>query len=75
MTDANGSNIEPPSNRGPSIRWWPVMLILLFAAGALIWIRSVADMSHQDRNIHTAKAIFITLALLLIWLLFFSRLR
>ena len=75
MTDANDSNIEPPSNRRSSIRWWPVMLILLFAAGALVWIRSFADMSHQDRNIHTAKAIFITLALLLIWLLFLSRLR
>ena len=51
------------------------MLILLFAAGAVIWIRSFTDMSHQDRNIHTAKASLFTLALLLIWLLFLSRLR
>jgi hypothetical protein len=51
------------------------MLVLLFAAGAVIWIRSFADMSHQDRNIHTAKASLFTLALLLIWLPFLSRLR
>jgi outer membrane protein assembly factor BamB len=51
------------------------MLILLFAVGALFWIRSLDNLSHQERNIETAKASFITLALLSIWLLFFSRLR
>ena len=49
------------------------MLILLFAAGALIWVRSLDDMSHQDRNIQTAKVSFISLALLSIWLMAFSQ--
>jgi len=57
------------------IRWWPVPVILVLAAGALGWIWQISDRPHADRNIGTAGVGLLTLFLLLVWCLFLSRLR
>ena len=63
------------SNSRP-IRWWPALVVLLVAAGALIWIRFLQDViNHQNQNIQTAQVVVFTLVALLFWFLFFSRQR
>jgi len=62
--------------RSRSIRWWPALLILLISACALIWVRFLRDVvNHQNQNIQTAQVVVVTLAALLLWCLFLSRLR
>jgi outer membrane protein assembly factor BamB len=57
------------------IRWWPVSVILLLAAGALVWVWGWYGVSRQERIIATANVIFFTVLLLLLWVLLFSRAR
>lgn len=56
-------------------RWWPAVAIVVAAgiAGSLAWLRN--DLNHQRQFMETAGVAVVTLLLLLIWLLFFSRLR
>ncbi len=58
-----------------SVRWWPVAVIVILAAiaGAYTWIKN--DLNHQHQFMTTAGVAVIAILLLLIWLLFFSRLR
>lgn len=63
---------DPPSPARP-IRWWPAGLILLAAIGAIAWIHGQTDWPFQRRNLETAKAVAITMILLLVWWSFFSR--
>ena len=57
------------------MRWWPVAVILVAAviAGNYTW--AINDLNHQRQFMATAGVAFIAILLLLIWLLFFSRLR
>lgn len=57
------------------IRWWPIAIILVLAAGAVVWVWLSYGRQRQDRNIATAIIGIITLFLLLLWCLFLSRLR
>ena len=57
------------------IRWWPAVVILVLAAGTVVWVSQTYGRQRQDRNIATAIIGIITLLLLLVWCLFFSRLR
>jgi outer membrane protein assembly factor BamB len=57
------------------MRWWPVPVILVLAAGAVVWVWQSYARQRQDRNIATAIIGLITLFLLLLWCLFLSRLR
>jgi len=61
--------------RSGSIRWWPVPVLLVLASSAVIWIRSFYGRQRQDQYIATANIVFITILLLLLWCLFFSRLK
>src|SRR5437899_1751966 len=70
-----GTNPSPnPPARRP-IRWWPAAIILVLAAGAIVYFRSSYGRSRQDQNIATASAVIIAIPLLLLWCLLFSRLR
>jgi outer membrane protein assembly factor BamB len=80
MTNSEASNGEennkPKPDKSRPIRWWPALLILLVATSALIWVRFLQDVvNHQNQNIQTAQVVVITLGALLLWCLFFSRLR
>jgi outer membrane protein assembly factor BamB len=64
----------PPRN-DQKIRWWPALLILMAGAGAWAWIWFFQEIWQQEKNIRSSIAGFVTFVLLLLWLLFLSRLR
>ena len=66
----------PPkvASRRP-IRWWPVPLILLAATISFVWISQFYGRQRQDKNLASAGILLLTLFLLLLWCLLFSRLR
>ena len=66
---------ESRSPGSSPIRWWPALLILSAAVASVIWIRFFEEIQRQDKNIKTAIVGMASLALLLLWCLFFSRLR
>lgn len=63
------------SRRGPGIRWWPLVVILLIAALALGWIWFFHDAQRQDRNLMSAPVMLAAALLAMLWLLFASRMR
>jgi outer membrane protein assembly factor BamB len=77
MTHSSDQKMDQSANLGPRrrIRWWPVAVILVLAAGAVIWVWQSYGRQRQDRNIATAIIGVFTLFLLLLWCLFLSRLR
>src|SRR6185503_3410215 len=80
MTNSDTSGSEGNSTLKPArprpVRWWPAIMILLIAAGVVMWLRFLQDVvNHQDLNIQTAQVGVITLGALLLWCLCFSRLR
>src|SRR5712691_1133635 len=76
MFDRSSRDTNLPSG-GPRrpVRYWPVLTILLLAMGAAFWVRSSYGRQRQDQNIAIANVVVITSLLLLLWCLFFSRLR
>ena len=80
MTNSKDSGSERKNDfksiKPRSIRWWPALVILLLAGGALIWVRFFQDdVNHQNQNIQTAQVVIIAFVALLLWGFFFSRLR
>ncbi len=71
-TESRGS--QNSASRRP-IRWWPVPVILLAAAGGIIWVSQFYGKQRQDRNLASAGIALITLLLLLLWCICFSRMR
>jgi outer membrane protein assembly factor BamB len=57
------------------IRRWPAILIAALAGIAIILIWILPDFSAQQRILNSVISLIITLALLLLWALLFSRLR
>src|SRR5713101_4888274 len=57
------------------IRWWPIPVILFLTIGAAIWVRLFPWRHRQDQNIAIAYVVVIPFLLLLLWCLFFSRLK
>jgi outer membrane protein assembly factor BamB len=58
-----------------TIRWWPAIVILVLAAVVWFYIWFLQDIPRQAQNIQTAQLILATLALLMTWVLLFSRMR
>ena len=73
MNSETTTPVAAPRNARPSIRWWPAILVVTLAALAIALIRGFKDIPHQERNIRTTFVGIITLLLLLIWWVFFSR--
>src|SRR5262245_1003161 len=67
---------EPPGivTKRRSIRWWPAAIILLLASGAVFWVRSSYGTQRQDQNLAIAGIGIISILLLLLWCVLFSRL-
>src|SRR5437588_6161745 len=77
MSDSSKANTSAAST-GVSqrpIRWWPVLVILLLQACSAIFVRLFPWPHRQDRNIAIANVVVIPFLLLLLWCLFFSRLK
>ena len=77
MTEAADHNKGPTAEATPRrpIRWWPAAVIVILAAGSIVWLWQSRERPHADRNVATAAIGLITLLLLLFWCLFLSRLR
>ncbi len=61
--------------RGRGLRWWPALVIVVGAAVAICWIWFFRDVQRQDRFLQCVVAGLSACGLLLVWWLFFSRLR
>lgn len=62
--------------RRPSARWWPFWLIVVVSSLAIFYVRVLREgPSIQHGNIATAVIVITVAVLLLLWLMFFSRLR
>src|SRR6266702_2333183 len=57
------------------MRWWIPAIIVVIAIAAVIRVRASADLDGMIKNMRTMLALTISLPLLLIWWLFFTRLR
>jgi outer membrane protein assembly factor BamB len=77
MTESSNQGKDYPAEAAPRrpLRWWPVPVILVLAAGAVVWVWQSYGRQRQDRNIATALIGLSTLFLLLLWCLVLSRLR
>lgn len=67
----------PPTGRNAGarkIRWWPAVVVLVFASAGTAWFQWLSDDSQQHRNLNTLKVCLPALLLLLVWCAFFSRL-
>lgn len=56
-------------------RWWPLVLILILQVAAFIVIWNGPAVQRQERVMRSGAAILIGVVLVLLWLLFFSRIR
>jgi len=68
---------EVPSSPGSArtVRWWPAGLILAAAVLAFAILWSTTQPSQQAFNLLFAQIVIGTIALLLLWVLLFSRMR
>ncbi|HEV8540927.1 MAG TPA: PQQ-binding-like beta-propeller repeat protein [Verrucomicrobiae bacterium] len=62
-------------NANLKIRWWPAVLIILFAASVLTMVWAWPETQRQQRYLRSAGVVLVSGFLLLIWLLLFSRTR
>lgn len=63
-----------PENRS-RIRWLPAVIIVALTILAIILLWSVDAAHRQSRVLHTVLVLMLSFLLMLLWLLFFSRLR
>ena len=57
------------------IRWWPAAIILALTILAIILLWIIDAPHRQSRVLHTIMVLMLSFPLMLLWLLFFSRLR
>src|SRR5713226_9688784 len=57
------------------MRWWMPATILLLAAASIVLIRHSSELDSNFKNMRTFLAGAITILLLLVWFMFFTRLR
>src|SRR5262245_14677435 len=64
---------SPDSHRKP--RWWPLVMLCILEVAWLLWVWERPAVQRQQQVLKTYAGIFICFALLLLWLVAFSRLR
>src|SRR5258708_1935744 len=77
-TAAISENRPDPAHGQSSIRrmrWWMPAAILLLAAASIVLIRRSSELDGNFKNMQTTLAGAITIPLLVIWFMFFTRLR
>ena len=65
----------PTSESKSRIRWWPAAIILVLTILAIILLWIVDAPHRQSRVLHTVLVLMLSFLLMLLWLLFVSRLR
>ena len=75
MTPSAGSTISTPARR-VTPRWWPAWLILGLTALGIVYVLVLRDEpSYQHRNMAVMGSLIVATVALLLWTMFFSRLR
>ena len=69
----NASDIH--SAKGPPVRWWPAGLIVVLAALTIYYFRVIREDAQQWRNLYSMETVMVAILLVLLWVLFGSRLR
>jgi len=62
-------------DRDHSVRWWPVVTILLLATASILFTWTFVESIRQFKVVTTITISALVSLLLLLWLLFFSRMR
>jgi outer membrane protein assembly factor BamB len=77
MGNLNEKETAGPGNVAPRrpIRWWPVAVVLLAAAGGLVWVWGFYGRQRQDKNLASVEIFVLTVFLLFLWCLLYSRIR
>lgn len=65
----------PTPNSQSRIRWLPAAIIVVLAILAIILLWIIDAPHRQSRVLHTVLVLMLSFLLMLLWLLFFSRLR
>ena len=65
----------PTPEKKSRIRWWPAVVIVALTILAIIVLWTVDAAHRQSRVLHTVLVLMLSFLLILLWLLFFSRLR
>jgi outer membrane protein assembly factor BamB len=66
---------DPRSATRQPVRWWPAALVVIFAGFTIFYFRVIREDSQQWRNLYSIETGFVATFLLLLWILFLSRLR
>src|SRR5437667_11458944 len=77
-TAAINQNRPDPASGRPGfrrMRWWMPAAMLLLAAASIVLIRHPGELDSNFKNMQTSLAGAITILLLLVWFLCFTRLR
>src|SRR5438105_4696627 len=77
---AERTDTTPPSSdtraaSRPPVRWWPPLVIFVVAVLTGFYFRVIREDSQQWRNVYTMETCVAATILLLLWALFWSRLR
>jgi len=57
------------------VRWWPAGLIVVLAVLTICYFRVIREDAQQWRNLYSMETVMVAILLLLLWVLFGSRLR
>ncbi|MCH8293976.1 PQQ-like beta-propeller repeat protein [Candidatus Poribacteria bacterium] len=63
------------SSSNNRLRWWPLAIIVVLTILAVVWIWTSAAPQRQARVFQTVSVLLTSFLLILLWLLFLSRLR
>src|SRR5438132_12801232 len=74
-TDSTPPSSDPRALSRPPVRWWPPMVIFAMAVLTVFYFRVIREDSQQWRNLYTMETGIVAILLLLLWLVFLSRLR
>ena len=72
----NETTVKMPTlHSKPRIRWLPAVIIVALTILAIILLWSLDAPQRQSRVLHTVLVLMLSFLLMLLWLLFFSRLQ
>src|SRR2546429_4827429 len=74
-TDSSPPSSDTRAPSQPPVRWWPALAIFVVAVLTVFYFRVIRKDSQQWRNVYTLETCVVAIMLLLLWALFWSRLR
>ena len=69
-----GTAVQPPVGPRRRLRWWPLLIVFVAAAGALVWVWGFYGRQRQDRNLASEIILLLAGFLVVVWAALLSRL-